>query len=288
MTAKKILYASPTFLFRERCPSELGQIMKRLAEIGFDGLELYGMFGFSSDEILSFCEEHNLGIVSDHVHFDEFSKDTEGVISRRTSMGAKFLTIDNIPPAMMPGTKAFPEAVREIERISLLCKRHGVQLLYHNHGYDLMNKVDGIPMLDIILESTDPDLLKFQPDLGWISLGGGDPVRYLEKYKDRCPIIHIKDYFSTAPLLLESAFPLGKNRGGADYSFFEFRPSGYGIMNYPDLMPRILACDPVWITTDHDLSYERDTFIDMKMGLDYTKYLVSLNAGREASQEVLP
>ena len=26
-----------------------------------------------------------------------------------------------------------------------------------------MNKVDGIPILDIILDSTEPELLKFQP-----------------------------------------------------------------------------------------------------------------------------
>jgi hypothetical protein len=41
-------------------------------------------------------------------------------------------------------------------------------------------------------------------------------------------------------------------------------------------MPKILECNPLWITTDHDLSYERDTYEDMKIGLDYTKYLVSI------------
>jgi len=272
-----IRYASPTFLFRDICHSRLGQIMGRLAAMGFDGLELYGMFGLSSEEILSFCEANSLAIVCDHIHYEEFSQDTLNVITRRTALGAQYLTIDNIPSTMLPGTSSFPEAVSEIERISRLCKHHGVQLLYHNHGYDLMNKVDGIPLLDIILDSTEPELLKFQPDLGWISLGGGDPVRYLEKYKSRCPIIHMKDYFATAPLLLESPFPLGSNRGGPMYNSFEFRPSGYGIMNYPALMPTILACDPQWITTDHDLSYERDTYVDMKMGLDYTKYLVAMH-----------
>lgn len=250
--------------------------MHRLAEIGFEGVELYGMFGLSSEDILSFCEESGIAIACDHIHYEEFSQDTLNVITRRTALGAKFLTIDAIPQTMLPGTEAFPQALLEIERISRLCKRHGVQLLYHNHGYDLINKIDGIPMLDVILESTDPELLKFQPDLGWLSLGGGDPGLYLEKYASRCPIIHMKDYFAAAPLLLESPFPLGLKRGGAEHNFFEFRPSGYGIMNYPALMPKILACSPQWITTDHDMSYERDTFADMKMGLDYTKYLVSL------------
>ena len=277
---KSIQYASPTFLFRNICHSQLGNIMHHLVDMGFEGLELCGMFGLSSEEIFSFSKETNLEIICDHIHYEEFSQDTVNVISRRTAIGVKYLTIDKIPSELLPGTKLFPEALREIERISRLCKKHGVQLLYHNHGYDLINKVDGTTFLDIILDSTDPELLKFQPDLGWISLGGGDPVHYLEKYKSRCPIIHLKDYFATAPLLLQSPFPLGNSRGGAAYNFFEFRPSGYGIMNYPMLMPKILACNPHWITTDHDLSYERDTYLDMKMGLDYTKYLVSLYAAQ--------
>lgn len=276
---RPIQYASPTFLFRDIYHSQLGNIMHRLADMGFEGLELCGMFGLSSEEISSFSKATNLAIICDHIHYEEFSQDTVNVISRRTAIGITYLTIDKIPSEFLPGTKLFPEALREIERISRLCKKHGVQLLYHNHGYDLINKVDGTPFLDIILDSTDPELLKFQPDLGWISLGGGDPVQYLEKYKSRCPIIHLKDYFATAPLLLQSPFPLGNSRGGAAYNFFEFRPSGYGIMNYPLLMPKILACNPEWITTDHDLSYERDMYLDMKMGLDYTKYLVSLYAG---------
>ena len=271
-----IRFASPTFLFRHRCHTQLGQIMTRLAEVGFDGLELYSMFGLTSGEILSCCEESGLEITCDHIHYDEFTSDTVNVIKRRTALGARYLTIDNIPSELLPGTPGFPEAVKEIERTGRTCREHGVQLLYHNHGYDLMNKVDGIPILDLIMDGTDPELLQFQPDLGWLSLGGGDPIRYLEKYRDRCPIIHMKDFYAAAPTLLESPFPLGDSRGGEEYNYFEFRPSGYGIMNYPQLMPYILACGPEWITTDHDLSYERDTFEDMRMGLDYTKYLVSL------------
>jgi len=272
-----IRYASPTFLFRDKCPAQLGEIMTRLSEIGFGGLELFGMFGFDSEAILDFCRESRLEIVCDHIHYDEFSGDTKNVITRRTALGARYLTIDNIPEELLPGKPGFPRAVAEIERIARVCRQHGVQLLYHNHGYDLIRKIDGIPMLDIILDNTDPEELKFQPDLGWLALGGGDPGAYLEKYRSRCPVIHMKDFYAAAPTLLESPFPLGNSRGGAEYNFFEFRPSGYGIMNFPELMPKVLACRPQWITTDHDLSYERDTYDDMKRGLDYTRYLVSIS-----------
>lgn len=283
-----IRFASPTFLFRHQCPTQLDPIMGRLAQCGFDGLELYGMFGLSSDEILSYCRKHGLQITCDHIHYDEFSADTENCIRTRTALGARYLTIDNIPDHLLPGTHGWPEAVEEIHRIARVCKEHGVQLLYHNHGYDLIRKIDGIPMLDWVLDSTDPELLKFQPDLGWLQLGGGDPAAYLDKYRDRCPIIHLKDYFSTAPLLLESPFLLGEHRGGSEFNHFEFRPSGYGVMNFPQLMPKILTCRPEWITTDHDMSYERDTYRDMAMSLTYVKDLIALYQAPQEIKDRLP
>ncbi len=269
-------YASPTFLFREVCPKELSSVMKRLAGIGFEGIELYGTFGHGSHDIRRFCAETGLSIVCDHIRYDEFSGHTQALIDGRAAIGAEYLTIDNIPADRLPGTPGFPEAVREIERIARLCRAAGIQLLYHNHGYDLIRKVDGIPLLDLILDGVDPELLKFQPDLGWLRLGGADPARYLAKYGRRCRIVHLKDYYASGPVLLESPFPLGNRRGGPEHSFFEFRPSGYGVMNYPALMPSVLACEPEWITVDHDLSYERDTYRDMEMSLTYVRQLASL------------
>lgn len=270
-------FASPTFLFRHLCPTYLPEIMSKLKKCGFDGIELYGMFGISPDTILEYCREYDLSILCDHIHYEEFTRHTELCVTARAVLGARYLTVDNIPESLLPGTEGWPEARKEIERISRVCREHGIQLLYHNHGYDLIRKVEGIPTLERILDEISPELLRFQPDLGWLSLGGGDPVYYLRKYRDRCPIIHLKDYFSTAPLLLESPFLLGEARGGPEHHFFEFRPSGYGVMNYPQLMPDILACEPEWITLDHDMSYERDVYQDMEMSLRYMKELVALS-----------
>ncbi len=269
-------YSSPTFLFREICPEQLPAIMKELAKAGFDGLELYGMFGYNSNDIISMCNATNMKIVCDHIRYKAFSENTSEVIRSRKALGIKYLTIDQIPAELLPGQPGFEIAVHEINRIGKECKANGIQLLYHNHGYDLTHKVNGTPILDIILDRFDPELLKFQPDLGWLQLGGADAAHYLEKYKDRCPVIHLKDYFSTAPIRMESPFVLGSKRGGPDYNHFEFRPSGYGVMNFPKLMPQILNCKPEWLTTDHDLSYERNTYTDMKMSLRYIKDLVAL------------
>ena len=47
--------------------------------------------------------------------------------------------------------------------------------------------------MDILLESTDPSLVFFEPDVYWIEWGGADPVEYLRRYAGRCPYVHLKD-----------------------------------------------------------------------------------------------
>lgn len=271
-----IRYASPTFLFRERCPRELPTIMEKLAAIGFDAIELYGMYGFSSADISNFCRDTGLSILCDHVRYEEFSSETERVVESRKAIGAPYLTVDQLPVATFTDPDKRKAVLDEVGRIAGVCRDYGIQLLYHNHGYDLTGKIDNMPVLDIILNTVDPELMKFQPDLGWLALGGGDPLHYLRQHKERCPVIHLKDYYADEPVLMESAFILGSKRGGPEHHNFEFRPSGYGIMNYPALIPAVLACKPEWITVDHDLSYERNTFVDMEMSLKYMIQLISL------------
>lgn len=271
-----IRVASPTFLFRDQCPTHLPDIMRRIAACGYDGLELYSMFGYASQDILDLCRQTGLSILCDHIHYDEFTQDAERVIGDRAALGTRFITIDNIPEALLPGNPGFSETLSQIERIGKLCHQSDMQLLYHNHGYDITRRVDGICTLDLILDATDPDLLQFQPDLGWLRLGGADPEHYLRKYSARCPIIHWKDFFAQGPVLLDSPWILGTERGGAEHGFFEFRPTGFGIMNFPALMPAILACRPQWITADHDMSYERDTYEDLTKSARFIRDLLHI------------
>ena len=272
-----IQYGSPTFLFRDTHAKELMTVIERIAQCGYDGFELYGLFGEDPKKIRRKCDEVGICVMGDHIPYLEFSADPEGTIAKRVILGSPYITIDKIPPEHLPGGKKFPDTVETIHKIGEKCKNAGLQLLYHNHGYDFIDgKLDGKYVLEWILDSVDPELLKYQPDLGWIELGGADPAYFLKKYMDRCPVIHLKDYYSTAPMRLSSAPELGYSRGGADYNYFEFRPTGYGIVNFAKYMPLVMACDPKWLVADHDLSYERDVFKDLRDSLDYVKKIVEL------------
>ena len=46
---------------------------------------------------------------------------------------------------------------------------------------------------DELMKRTDPKLVVFEMDCGWVSAGGHDPVKYLSKSPERFPLLHVKD-----------------------------------------------------------------------------------------------
>ena len=70
----------------------------------------------------------------------------------------------------------------------------GLQYAYHNHNFEFEKMPDGTPGYDILVKETDPNLVKFEIDCGWMSAAGGDPVAYFHNYPGRFRMLHIKDF----------------------------------------------------------------------------------------------
>ena len=63
---------------------------------------------------------------------------------------------------------------------------------FHNHDVEF-TLVNGRPLFDILLEETDPRYVKFEIDLGWMSVAGEDPYEYIRRDPSRFPMFHVKD-----------------------------------------------------------------------------------------------
>lgn len=76
---------------------------------------------------------------------------------------------------------------------------------YHNHDFEFyaLEGSKGVKPYDILMESTDPKLVKFQIDVGNLTYAGSDAYAYLTKYLDRYFSLHAKDYkpgWASAPV----------------------------------------------------------------------------------------
>jgi sugar phosphate isomerase/epimerase len=80
----------------------------------------------------------------------------------------------------------------EFNKIGEKVKAAGMTFGYHNHGPEFGSE-NGTVFYDELLRITDPKLVVFELDCGWISAAGHDPVKYLNKAPERFPLLHVKD-----------------------------------------------------------------------------------------------
>ena len=80
----------------------------------------------------------------------------------------------------------------ELNRVGEKVKAAGMTYGYHNHDKEFDSE-DGVVFYDELLKLTDPRLVIFEMDCGWVVAAGRDPVEYLRKSPERFPLLHVKD-----------------------------------------------------------------------------------------------
>src|SRR6478736_9806251 len=83
-------------------------------------------------------------------------------------------------------------------KVGKLARERGMRFNYHNH-FQEFQRFGGDYVYDLILENTDPDLVKLELDTYWMYRGGQDPIEWMKKYADRVILLHQKDFPADAP-----------------------------------------------------------------------------------------
>ncbi|WFR55447.1 TIM barrel protein [Anaerocolumna sp. AGMB13025] len=271
---KNIKIAAPLYILREECKKDLFSVLEKLKSLGFEGIEFLGFFGKKPEDIRNKMDELGLIAIGNHVDYYDFKKDIKGTIQVHKVIGCNYITIGGLPKEKFPDKALTEQYIADVNYIGRCCLEQGITLLYHNHDKELVYKTNGTYFLEEILDQVPAENLAFEPDLGWMAIGGAKPEYFLDKYSERCKIIHLKDYYAKDTLKIGNVLELEDRKGDKEHSFFEFRPVGYGILNIPALMKSILNCKPQWLLADHDLAYERDSYYDLKISLEYIKNLL--------------
>lgn len=264
--------ASPLYIVRELAAGDLCAVLRRLAELGFEGVELLGLFGHSAAQVRAMLDDAGLAALGNHVPWEELSARPDAVLEDHHALGCGYLTV-----AGLSALECLP--LEQLAQVAAKASQAGIRLLFHNHAEELQHKVDGRPQLEALMDAVSADILALEPDIGWMQIGGGDPAYFLRKYAHRCPVIHLKDYFLAEGVAFTGVpqDAQGRIRRGNDAEgSFEFRPCGYGISNTPALVPLIRACQPRWIVADHDCAYDRSPYGDLALSLTYIRTLLTL------------
>jgi sugar phosphate isomerase/epimerase len=90
-------------------------------------------------------------------------------------------------------------------QIGASARSAGLQYCYHNHYFEFVDQGDGGIGYDQLLHDTDPALVQFEIDCGWMAVAGHDPVAYLKRYPGRFPMVHVKDFLAPEPAMAGGA-----------------------------------------------------------------------------------
>lgn len=181
------------YTFRTEIQSDTIGVLKKIAALGIKQIESARSekghyYGLSGKEMKKVCSGLGMTLRSGHVHLDNNFSQTineaaeagqEYVIC--SSMPTNGQTIDNYKKVADSFNKAGEEA-----------KKLNVKFGYHNHEYEFESE-KGEVLYDVLLKNTDPNLVHMELDLGWVIVGGKNPLDYFKNHSGRFPLWHLKD-----------------------------------------------------------------------------------------------
>jgi len=239
---------------RDEMAKDFVQTLKKVKEMGYEGVEFAGLFGKSAQEVKEILKQIGLTPVSAHVPLAEMLADTKKTMETYSDIGLKFIAIPYLPEELRPASGNFAKTLSDIKYVCEQARKYGLTMLYHNHDFEF-EIVNGEYYLDTIYKTIPEDLLKTEIDTCWVNVAGEEPSAYVMKYSGRAPIIHIKDFSMKGRVKPENMYeligiePTAKSEGSEDFSF---RPVGYGVQNVPELLKTAEKVGAPWIVVEQD------------------------------------
>lgn len=83
-------------------------------------------------------------------------------------------------------------------KVGEAAKAAGLKFAVHNHTMEFV-PVDGMLGYDYLITHTEPSLVTFETDCGWMVVAGSNPVDFVNRYPGRIRMLHIKDFLKPAP-----------------------------------------------------------------------------------------
>ena len=192
--------------------------IKMLAKMGYTNLELYGpyefsaqlakdswnaitpmlgfsgsgYFGYNKKDVKMMLQDNDMSTHSVHTDLTTLEDHMDALAEAGQYLGFKYVALPAIPPELRTNVEDYKRIGERFNKIGENAKSKGLKFAYHNHGYGLQES-DGVVPFEYLMEITDPNLVFLEMDIYWTTAGGVNPIDYLEKYKDRYQLMHVKD-----------------------------------------------------------------------------------------------
>jgi inosose dehydratase len=173
-----------------------------ISALGFPGIQIRSNaikeFDGKPEVVLALLNAHKLKLVAfssgnlsiDNPMETEIATHVDHAKFTRDAGGLYLQVIGAIPKGRAIVAEDYKKMGQLLTEVGKRTADLGVQVGFHNH----MNSLGERPEeTDWIFDAVDPRYAKLELDVAHYVQGGGDPVKALEKYRDRLLFMHIKD-----------------------------------------------------------------------------------------------
>jgi sugar phosphate isomerase/epimerase len=235
----------------------------KVAAIGYKEVEFAGYFGRTPQQVRAVIDRAGLTSPSCHVEYDVLGDKWPSVIESSKLIGQSYIVCPWIPEEIRKQPDGWKRAIETFNHAGEISKKSGIQFAYHNHWFEFL-PVDGKLPYDMLLEKCDPDLVKMELDLCWITVAGADPLTYFDRYPGRFPLVHVKDM---------KKLPKVSASGGQDFgdSLKDMTAVGSGIIDWKRIFGQSEKAGIKHYIVEHDKP--EAPFASIKISYDYLSKL---------------
>ncbi len=171
------------------------EVLGKVKEIGFDGVEFAGYFDYSAEQLRARCDELGLEVVGVHIGLDNYlPENLDETLKFHKTLGCKYIGVGGAPHS------TYEEALntgKVLGEAGVKARELGMDTYYHNHTEEFTDIHNGETAEDIIGAHC-----KLEIDTYWSFCAGIDNLEYLKEKKDRIVLVHIKDGKDRKPTAL--------------------------------------------------------------------------------------
>lgn len=211
------------YTLRELAARDLLATLERVAELGYDAVELAGLHGLGADAVHRRCRDVGLAVCGAHVSAERFAEQPDAVEAELRALGLTTIVFPTLPR----GDEAPVAMLASLVDAALA---RGLEPVFHNHDRELVRDANGRRQWDDLVAVPR---LGFEVDLGWAWVAGEDPLVLVQALPGRVPLVHVKDQIRDAS-------------GTRDC------PVGDGHVPYDEILPAVLDAGVRWLVVEQD------------------------------------
>lgn len=177
------------YTLNAECEEDFYGTLEKVAKLGFTGVELAGYWGKEAEDLKTTLDNLGLTAISSHVSLVRMEEDLEAELAYLKTIGCKNIVV----PFLQEDQRGdYSKLAKTLNKFGERSQQEGIALSYHNHDFEL-EKNNGKSYLEMLFTETNPEYVKAELDVYWLTLAGEDPLEWMDRYNGRMPLIHLKD-----------------------------------------------------------------------------------------------